>query len=287
MKTDLGDRRHSNTIRDVAASCGCRISTVSKALNGGGRMRAETREKVKEAANTLGLSAEQPCSKPAPKPQPHHRHHLHRQVRPLYLPDCRGNGGRLANEGIGVFMCNATDDPEREKQHIRQLLGKRMDGIVVTARRADKRRRIELIGSGHSGRLRLLASREPNALSLLPDDEGGAVLAVEHLAEPRPAADRPYHRARRFRSRTASPAGLCPRPGSRPECLSRRNFYLSGVWSEAWGREAVAKLLLGRTAGCHLLRQRPDCPRRERLPCAKQELRSPTIFLSSAMTTGK
>ena len=46
---------------------------------------------------------------------------------------------RLADRGIAVFMCNATDDPARERQHLDQLLGKRVDGLVVSARRADKR----------------------------------------------------------------------------------------------------------------------------------------------------
>jgi LacI family transcriptional regulator len=46
---------------------------------------------------------------------------------------------RLSDHGIAVFMCNATDDPARERRHIAQLLGKRVDGLVVTARRADRR----------------------------------------------------------------------------------------------------------------------------------------------------
>ena len=50
---------------------------------------------------------------------------------------------RLSDHGIAVFMCNATDDPMRERRHIDQLLGKRIDGLVVTARRADRREPIE------------------------------------------------------------------------------------------------------------------------------------------------
>ena len=39
-------------------------------------------------------------------------------------------------------MCNATDDPVRERRHIDQLIGKPVDGLVVTARRADRRESI-------------------------------------------------------------------------------------------------------------------------------------------------
>ena len=38
------------TIRDVAANAGVSIGTASKALNGQGRLRPETRERVAEAA---------------------------------------------------------------------------------------------------------------------------------------------------------------------------------------------------------------------------------------------
>ncbi len=55
------------------------------------------------------------------------------------MPIMEGLEGCLADSRIAVFMCNATDDPERERQHVEQLIGKRVDGLVVTARRADRR----------------------------------------------------------------------------------------------------------------------------------------------------
>ena len=79
-------------------------------------------------------------------------------------------------------MCNATDDPHRERQHLDQLLGKRIDGLVVTARRADKRAPIGLSADGLPVIYVFSHADDPDALSLMPDDEGGAVLAVEHLA---------------------------------------------------------------------------------------------------------
>ena len=44
------------TIRDVAAEAGVSIGTASKALNGQGKLRAETRERVAEAAQRLGFA---------------------------------------------------------------------------------------------------------------------------------------------------------------------------------------------------------------------------------------
>jgi Beta-L-arabinofuranosidase, GH127 len=64
------------------------------------------------------------------------------------MPIMEGLEECMADRSVPVFMCNATDDPEREAHHVRSLLGKRVDGIVVTSRRADRRPRIEAPLSG-------------------------------------------------------------------------------------------------------------------------------------------
>ena len=45
---------HSPTIRDVARRAGVSIGTASKALNQSGRLKEETRDRVREAARQLG-----------------------------------------------------------------------------------------------------------------------------------------------------------------------------------------------------------------------------------------
>ena len=144
-------------------------------------------------------------------------------------------------------MCNATDDPERERQHLDQLLGKRVDGLVVTARRADQRAADRCRRRDLPVVYVFSQADDPDALCLLPDDEGGAALAVEHLVGL--GRQRIAHvtgperfeavRLRRDGYRKAlAAAGLAEPDG----------FYLPGVWSEAWGREAVAQLFDGRGA---------------------------------------
>ena len=55
------------------------------------------------------------------------------------IPIMEGLEEHLSDSRISVFMCNGADDPEREARHVNSLLGKRVDGIVVTGRRADPR----------------------------------------------------------------------------------------------------------------------------------------------------
>lgn len=237
------------TIRDVARLAAVSIGTASKALNGGGRLSVDTREKVMRVAREIGY-------RPNDLAQSLHRAKSRTigiisndSFGRFTFPIVEALEERLAEAGIAVFMCNATDDPERERQHLDQLLGKRIDGLVVTARRADKRAPIGPLA--HSLPVIYVFSQadDPQALSLLPDDEGGAVLAVSHLASlgrKRIAhITGPEHfeavrlRHKGYRAALAE-AGLPEHAG----------FYLSGVWSEAWGREAAARLFAGS--------QRPD-----------------------------
>jgi LacI family transcriptional regulator len=240
----MGTGRRNNggtrapTIRDVARLAGVSIGTVSKALNESGRLRPETRNAIVQIANAIGYRANELAQS------------LHRSrsmtvgiisndsFGRFTLPIVEALEEQLAERGIAIFMCNATDDPERERQHLDQLLGKRVDGLVVTSRRTDRRPAVGHRATGVPIIYVFSHADDPNALSLVPDDEGGARLAVAHLAEQ--GRHRIAHvtgperfEAVRLRHRgyleALAAAGLPQHEG----------FYLPGSWSESWGREAV------------------------------------------------
>lgn len=236
-------RRGAPTIRDVARLAEVSIGTASKALNASGRLRQETRDKVMQVARDIGY-------RPNDLAQSLHRAKSmtvgiisNDSFGRFTLPIVEALEEQLADRGIAIFMCNATDDPARERQHLDQLLGKRIDGLVVTARRSDKR---PPVGPMHGLPTVYVFSQadDPNALSLVPDDEGGARLAVSHLASlgrrriahvTGPERFEAVQLRHRGYLAALSQAGLPAIPG----------FYLSGKWSEAWGREAVETLFAG------------------------------------------
>lgn len=233
--------RHGPTIRDVARIAGVSIGTASKALNASGRLKQETREKVRQVAREIGY-------RPNDMAQSLHRTRSMTvgiistdSFGRFTLPIFQALEEQFADRGIATFMCNATDDPERERQHLDQLLGKRIDGLVVTARRADKRPPVGPLPAGLPVIYVFAQADDDQALSLIPDDEGGARIGVRHLVET--GCRRIAHvtgplrfEAVQLRHRgylsALSEAGLAADP----------DHYLSGAWSEAWGREAVAKL---------------------------------------------
>lgn len=234
--------RGSATIHDVARAAGVSIGTVSKALNGTGSLSEETRKRVMETVRAL-----------------HFRPNL--LARSLHtglsgsvglisndsfgrftMPIMEGLEGVLSQSGIGVFMVNATDDAERERAHLDQLLAKQIDGLIVTARRADRRPSVDLRGLGLPVIYVFSQGDAPDALTLLPDDKGGARLATDHLIQ-------------RGRSRIAHVTGPHDFEAVRLRATGWRDGLtaaglepgplMHGSWTEAWGRAAVAQLLNG------------------------------------------
>jgi LacI family transcriptional regulator len=241
--------RRQVTIRDVARAAHVSVGTASKALNNSGSLRHETRERVSAAARELGF-------RPNTLAQSLHSGQTftvglisNDSFGRFTMPIMEGLEECLAESRVAVFMANATDDPDREARHVEQLLGKRVDGMVVTARRADQRAPLNLRAQIP---LIYVFSRvdDPEAYCLLPDDEGGARLAVEHLAglgRRRIAHVTGPERFDAVRLRRAGyRAGLAA--SGLPE---EEGFYLTGAWSESWGREAVDRLFRTR-------RGRPD-----------------------------
>lgn len=237
--------RHGPTIRDVARIAGVSIGTASKALNANGRLRQETRDKVMTVAREIGY-------RPNDMAQSLHRTRSMTvgvlstdSFGRFTLPIFQALEEEFADKGIAIFMCNATDDPERERQHLDQLLGKRIDGLVVTARRSDKRPPVGPLPQGLPVIYVFSQADDEESVSLVPDDESGARLAVRHLAEvgckrvacvTGPEHFESVRLRRRGYSHALTEAGLPEYPG----------YYLPGRWSEAWGRDAVGQLFDGK-----------------------------------------
>ncbi len=243
MSDDGPGRRESvPTIHDVAKAAGVAIGTVSQGLSGQGRMRPETRERIRVEASRLGF-------------RPNDLAHSLLRGRSFAvgllstdsygrfsIPVMTGIEDALGPAQVSVFLCDAREDAARERQYVDSLLAKRVDGIIVTARRTDTRLPVDL-GTARVPVLYVYTQvAEPNALCLLPDDAHGARLATEHLlghGRRRLAhitGPHPYEAARlrhEAMARTLDAHGL-----SLPD-----DHVLFGPWRENWGYTAVGRLL--------------------------------------------
>src|SRR4249919_642694 len=168
------------TLTDVARLAGVSVATASKALNGRDQVAATTRERVLDAADRLAFS-----------PNPLARGLLAGRTGTVGLltsdlegrfviPILMGAEDAFGAGQVNVFLCDARGDAIREQHHLKALLSRRVDGIIVVGRQTDPRPSL-----GQKIPVPVVyayaPSDDPRDLSLTPDNVSAGRLAVEHL----------------------------------------------------------------------------------------------------------
>jgi LacI family transcriptional regulator len=229
------------TISDVASLAGVSVGTASKALNGRGSLRVETRRRVLSAAEQLGFQA----NKAAVALNSGRTYTVGMittdTIGRFSIPLLMGAEDALGAGEMSVFLCDARDDPIREQYYLRTLLSRRVDGIIVTGRRTQAR---PPIGTDLPIPVvyAFISSAGAGDCSVVPDEAGGAHKAVDHLVgvgRQRIAhiTGPEHHHSAAVRAEAAT-----TRLASNGLDLVAPPLF--GEWSEAWGRQAV-QILLG------------------------------------------
>ena len=266
------------TIRDVAESAGVSIGTASKALNGQGKLRPETIERVLHAAQQLGFAPNTLAQALLAGRSFTVGLITTDSFGRFSIPVMLGAEDALGTGQVSVFMCDTRDDPEREQRYVEMLWARRVDGLIVTGRRIEPRPPLQALagipvvyamtqpaapegggsrtagtgtdgtgtdGTGTAGgRGGTDGGAGGSAGAVLPDDEGGGFAAAAHLIAI--GRRRIAHIAgpKRFlaaRLRARGFAAALSAEGLKP-CGEIR----FGEWTEHWGREAAGLLLADR-----------------------------------------
>jgi LacI family transcriptional regulator len=237
----------SVTLDQVARAAGVTLGTASKALNGRGKLRPETRERVRMEAKRLGFRFRD-LGDAALATQGIMVGLLTTDSFGRFsFPLLEGIEEAFSARPISAFLCYSSD-PTREQQHIDLLLARQVDGIIVSARREDPRPPID-IGRAHIPIVYAFTQvTDPEALCVLPDEAQGARLAVEHLLQlgRRQFAHitgPSYFEAVRLRERAMRQA-LAEHGITLPE-----HRVLSGPWQENWGYTAANFLFDDESSG--------------------------------------
>ena len=129
--------RNRVTIRDVAERAGCSVSTVSRVLNGVGRIGEETRQRVREAAADLNFQFD-PIGRSL---QSRRTRILGAMIPTLSNPVFAEavNGVQLAarRRGYQLLLSCSNYAPEEEAEAVSTLLAHRIDGLVLTVSDAE------------------------------------------------------------------------------------------------------------------------------------------------------
>ncbi len=231
----------NKTLKDVALEAGVSVATVSKALNNRGEVHPETRARILEIAEKVGL----------------HHTALSRKfltgrtgtvglltddlVGRMALPILAGAEDAFGYEKTSVFLCDSRGDAIRESFHIKSLLARRIDGLIVVTSSGHTRNSL-----GRKFPIPVIYAYGPSDdehdVSVVPDNSGSAALATEHLLSlgrkkiVHIAGERIYtateQRADGFQKALAK-KGLHIVGGS----------PMYGDWTEAWGRTAASALI--------------------------------------------
>ncbi len=228
------------TVSDVAALAEVSVGTASKALNGRGTLRPETRRRVREAAEQLGF---QPSA--AARALRSGRSFTVGMITTdsigrFSIPIMRGVEDALGAGRMSVLLCDARDDGIREQYYLETLIGRRVDGIIMTGRRSQARPPIS-ISMPVPTVYAFISSTGPADCSVVVDEAGGARSAVEHLLAL--GRRRVVHVTgpERHQSATARADAMLATladAGLRPVVPP-----MFGEWNETWGRQAAGILL--------------------------------------------
>jgi LacI family transcriptional regulator len=168
------------TIRDVAAEAGVSIGTASKALNGQGKLRAETRERVADVAQRLGFAPNTLAQALLAGRSFTVGLITTDSFGRFSIPVMLGAEDALGTGQVSVFMCDTRDDPDREKRYVETLAARRVDGLIVTGRRIEPRPAVSA-GPGIPVVYAMTRPLGEDGPAVLPDDEGGGRAAAAHL----------------------------------------------------------------------------------------------------------
>lgn len=170
------------SIRDIAEMAGVSTATVSRVINNNGRFSEATRERVQRIIDETGY-----VTNMAAKSLRESRS----KTIGMIVPDISNDffstlalhtERYLAKRGYSVFVCNNANDPERERDYIKTLVSKQVDGIICISGAHDFEENL----SSRSIPV-VCVDRYPGEDSPIPrvrsaDDEGGTIVA-EHLLE--------------------------------------------------------------------------------------------------------
>lgn len=216
------------------------VATVSKALNGRDQVRAETRARVQAVAAELGFQPNA-LAQGLLSGRTRTVGLLTDGVDRFSLPVLLGAEDAFGAGAMSVLLCDGRGDAIREQHYTRMLLARRVDGLIVVGESTDPRPSIT-DGLPVPVVYAYAPSTDPADVSFVPDDPGGAALAVRHLltlgrqhiAHVTGPMDYLAARDRAAGLSDALAAAGLPLAGGE---------VLYGAWSQRWGRQAAELLL--------------------------------------------
>ena len=172
----------ATTLHEVARRAGVSAMTVSRVVNGRGRVDSETRQRVEEAIQALdyvpnriarGLISQKTQTIGIIVPD---------IVNPFFAPVVRGAESAARKAGYRVLLCNSEGDLRLEREYIEDLVAHRVEGLLLAP--ASDRSRSSILSLLRGGFPLVLIDRalpDADCDLIVSDNAQGARRLIEHL----------------------------------------------------------------------------------------------------------
>ena len=171
------------TIKDVAAMAGVSFTTVSHVVNNTRPVSADVRAKVEHAIRQLNYVPSAVARSLKARSTATIGLVVPNSTNPYYAELARGIEDACARGGYCVFFCNSDDEPAKQRNYLRVLQEKRIDGLIIASAGEDAVLAQNLANARES---LVVVDRNIEGLSadlVQIDHERGAYLATRHLLE--------------------------------------------------------------------------------------------------------
>jgi LacI family transcriptional regulator len=172
----------ATTLHEVAQRAGVSAMTVSRVVNGRGRVDSETRQRVEEAIQALdyvpnriarGLISQKTQTIGIIVPD---------IVNPFFAPVVRGAESAARKAGYRILLCNSEGDLRLEREYIEDLVAHRVEGLLLAP--ASDRSRSSILSLLRGGFPLVLIDRalpDADCDLIVSDNTQGARRLIEHL----------------------------------------------------------------------------------------------------------
>ncbi len=229
------------TLSDVAAVAGVSVSTASRALNGEGRVSAQTRARIEGAARRLDFRPNRIAQSLA----------LGRSRTVAILTDRASNtfsrlviigaANYLGSQEQAALLRDSHQNRREMAERISELRARRIDGVVVIGDGLDHVTRSVTAEFAVPVSYAFTVSDEPADAMFVPDNERAGRIAGEHLVEV--GRRRVAHVAAAGDDNAAQLRAKGLREALESAGLDLAGDVLHGAWSERWGREAGQRIV--------------------------------------------
>ncbi|OHV68233.1 LacI family DNA-binding transcriptional regulator [Pseudofrankia sp. BMG5.36] len=228
------------TLGDVARLAGVSLATASKAINGRDEVAPATRSRVIQAAEQLSFTPNQ-LARSLLAGRSGTVGLLTGDLEGRFvIPILMGAEDAFGAGQVNVFLCDARGDAIREQHHLKALLNRRVDGIIVVGDRTNPR---PSLGDGIPVPVvyAYAPSDDPADVSVVPDNISGGRIATEHLLST--GRRRICHVSGDPTYAAAQDRAVGLRAALATAGLELVGDVMFSDWSEHWGRSAAALLL--------------------------------------------